>query len=525
MNIRLGIRAQLLIGIIVITLVAIGFIGLVALSSIESNATYQKVKEAETIARLLRMTVIKAADEGGSNDNSGLIRELENFSREAYLAGLIVRDSKGRVIYGRDYSLDDEGELLYFFEGIKISMIGSGWLSGPGENLSVEVGATIHRSSALNISFLLSLRDVSTDMAGMRRFLLFYALVDSVIIIATGVYLVSRLIVNPIKKLETTAIRFAEGNLDERAVVGEDNEIGRLSTSFNMMAERLKGEILGLERVNKELRETQAELLRSSTLASVGRLAAGIAHEIGNPLGAVRGYVDILKRSYAECEEGAKSEEERDIVLRTEREILRIDAIVRDFLDLSRPSPRPLEQVHVEPLLREVLSLVTHEKDTAGIEIELKLKQGVSPVIMDEGKLRQVFLNLLLNAVEAVKGSGSSGSVVITAEELELSPAELSGAARRKDDDILYRDMRAGELKRYVCVSFMDTGPGIRSEDLSKIFDPFFTTKEAGQGTGLGLFVSESIVKAYGGALEATSVEGQGSEFRLLLPLAKGLGC
>ncbi|MBI5344935.1 MAG: HAMP domain-containing protein, partial [Deltaproteobacteria bacterium] len=329
-------------------------------------------------------------------------------------------------------------------------------------------------------------------------------------------YFLSRSIVAPLQKLEAAAVRISGGALGERADAVVDNEVGSLALSFNRMAGRLEDEIKTLERVNTELLRTQDELLRSSTLAAVGSLAAGIAHEIGNPLGAVRGYMDILSK--AAKEEGG----DKDIIDRCAKEVERIDAIVREFLELSRPSKRALRPQDVAGLLQEAVSTAAVHKDFEGVDVAASGISGDLPEVMiDEGKLRQVFMNLLLNAAQAMKGQAGKRTVTVEAF-VERHPVDrMARLKRRKDDQqFLFPGTEAALTTDFVMVRITDTGAGISPEDARMVFDPFFTTKAVGSGTGLGLFVSQSIIRTCGGEISFTTRAGEGSSFTVMLPSA-----
>ena len=280
------------------------------------------------------------------------------------------------------------------------------------------------------------------------------------------------------------------------------------------MAERLEAEIKSLERVNLELVSTQEELLRSSTLAAVGRLAAGIAHEIGNPLGAVRGYLDILSKGLP------AGGEDKEMAERASKEVERIDSIVREFLDIARPSKKPSVPVDVNRVVEETVSAVALHRDFSGVKTRLSLADGLPAVAIDEGKLRQVFMNLLLNAAQSMEGAGEGAAadgerfVLVRTSAERRSEAPRHG--RRKDDPFVEGAFQAE--KEFVVIRFTDTGSGVSVEDAEKIFDPFYTTKEVGKGSGLGLFISQSIIKTYGGRISFEQADSTGSTFTVTLP-------
>src|SRR3990170_2013057 len=488
-----GIRFQLTAGIVIMTIAGIGLIGLMSIKIVERSALQWKISQAEDTVGFVRASM-RLSSEGGQPWGARLSGVLKN---EARIEDFRLTAPDGRQLAASGTMPTDAGKLIYGAVGIEAYMYGGGLLTGIGE--SMRVSALV--PDAGRLEFILSLAEVNEDMASVRNFLALYALIDSVIIIAFGVYFLSRSIIGPLKKVEEAAKKIAGGKLYDRADVAVHNEVGSLAASFNSMAGRLEDEIKSLERVNLELTTAQDELLRNSTLAAVGRLAAGIAHEIGNPLGALRGYIDILGSDRLDDGEG------KEIVERASREVTRIDSIVREFLDVARPSKKALAPVDVNSLLRDTVATLSVRDDLKEIEIKLIANEAIQEVMADEGKLRQVFANLLINAAHSMEGSPIKSIEVATAVEKRPSPIM---ARRRKDDPPL-----AGELpeREFVCVSFSDTGAGVSAEDAPSIFEPFFTTKEAGRGTGLGLFVSDSIIKAFGGEITLKSAPGEGSVF------------
>lgn len=492
-----GIRFQLTAGIVIMTIAGIGLIGLMSIKIVERSALQWKISQAEDTVGFVRASIRLASEAG-----QPWAARLSLLKNEARIGDFRLTAPDGRQLASSGTMPTDAGELIYSAGGIEAYMYGGGVLTGIGEYMRVSALVP----GAGRFEFLLSLSEVNEDMASVRKFLALYALIDSVIIIAFGVYFLSRSIIEPLKKLEEAAKMIAGGKLYDRADVAVDNEVGSLAASFNSMAARLEDEIKSLERVNLELTTTQDELLRNSTLAAVGRLAAGIAHEIGNPLGALRGYIDILSRG------GLEAAEEKDMIARAGREADRIDSIVRDFLEVARPAKRAAVPVDVNSLLNDTLTGLCVRSDFSGVRTVLDLGLRVPQVMADEGKLRQVFSNLLINAAQAMEAVEEKTITISTLAESRPAPLKVG---RRKGD------APAGNIERnFVLVSFRDTGAGVHPDDSARIFDPFFTTKEVGKGTGLGLFISQSIIKAYGGEITFRSTD-TGSEFIVMLPAGK----
>lgn len=317
-------------------------------------------------------------------------------------------------------------------------------------------------------------------------------------------YLFSRQIAEhlsrPVQRLAESAERVAAGERDIRLPVAGEDEIGHLTAAFNRMtaALRQRDEDLGdltrdlenqvahrtaeLEVKSLQLIKAQEELLRSEKLAAIGSLAAGVAHEINNPAAIMRGNVEILLMGIPPGAEGR--EEAEEILRQTER----VSLITGNLLTFAREQAIHPAPVSLVELIEEILAQVSHQAPLTGVRIERRLPVDLPPVLGDGERLRQVFTNVVLNAVQAMDGQG----------ELILEGKSEAGCVE---------------------ISVRDSGCGIPPELREKIFNPFFTTKK--RGTGLGLSISYGIVKAHGGDISVESAEGQGSRFRIRLPVAR----
>jgi signal transduction histidine kinase len=250
-----------------------------------------------------------------------------------------------------------------------------------------------------------------------------------------------------------------------------------------------------LEEANLEIKKAQDEIIKSEKMASAGRLATGVAHEIGNPLSIILGYLELLKRG------DLKHEENKDFVERIESEVTRINQIIRELLDFSRPASAEHEEIEIHQLIMETVSLLKLQPMMDQIEIRQELDAIKDVVWAGMTQLKQVFLNIILNAADAMIDTESSDG---------LSSKALRIDTENEDDSIM--------------ISFTDTGIGISPEELGRIFDPFFTTKEPGKGTGLGLSVCYTIIEGLGGRIRAESVLGKGTEVIIAIPLAANSG-
>ena len=240
----------------------------------------------------------------------------------------------------------------------------------------------------------------------------------------------------------------------------------------------------------RKLEETQAQLIRSAKLAAVGELAAGVAHEINNPLTSIIGFTRLL------LDDLSADEPTRADLEIIDREAARTRRIVQSLLDFARTSEPLLAPVDLNALVEETVLLVCTRTVLAKVSLEKSLS-SLPPVMLDANQIKQVLVNLLNNAVQAMPGGGYLGVTT------RLKECKIDGAS-----------------SQMAVVEIRDSGMGISSENLGRIFDPFFTTKEVGQGTGLGLSVSYSIVEKHNGRIEVESAPGKGSTFSLLLPIS-----
>ncbi len=381
----------------------------------------------------------------------------------------------------------------------------------------------------------LSLVDVMRSINASQRLIVLLVLLDGGIMLLFGSFLLSRVVVNPLKTMVRATEGIARGDYDQRVAINEGNEIGMLADSFNEMTHRLRESqrnvqdyVRSLEVANERLQQTQMELIRSEKLASIGRFAAGVAHEVGNPLGAILGYMSIVQEGMGEGSEAL------DYMKRIEVEVQRINRIIRELLDFSRPSAVEIKAVDLNRVIEDCLSLLSYQKSFKNIKPVFELKEDLPVVQADESQIRQVFMNLMINAADSMP---EGGQLTLKTEDYilqEASYGDNEGQRRRRDDpdDSDYTHLRRWQTgwhpltplrqgNRVICASIADTGCGIDPEDFGRIFDPFFTTKDPDKGTGLGLSISLRIIESFGGKLEVESQIGKGSTFRILLPLSR----
>ncbi len=324
----------------------------------------------------------------------------------------------------------------------------------------------------------------------LSNLLLFYvALTGAGVALLTYVAL-TYWIVRPIERVIRSSERLAAGSLQVRAPVSGAAEMTRLAVAFNQMAGQLQADrqsleerLRELEASASELKTAQQQIVHGEKLATVGRLAAGVAHEIGNPLAAILGLVELIQ------DDTLSREEQVEFLKRIRLETERINRIIRDLLDFSRRSVDSEElgmTSDLKQVIDDAVNLVKPLKEMRGVEITVSRPKQLARVVGPQHKLTQVLLNLLLNAADALNGNGKIAIQVLSS---------------RSDG--------------FVTLAVSDDGPGIDPVIFDTMFEPFTTTKPPGKGTGLGLAVSHTLIESVGGTLTASNLPEGGARFEI----------
>jgi len=297
------------------------------------------------------------------------------------------------------------------------------------------------------------------------------------------IFVITSRMTKPIERLILAAKRIEAGDLQYRVGIQRDDEIGTLALAFDQMAERL------MQR-ERELKESQDILRRADRLSSLGLLTAGLAHEIRNPLVAIRTFTQLLPERYedAEFREGFQG-----LAL---KEVDRICGLINDLLSFARPSRPNVAEENLNDVVDSIARILETEAKEKGVEIIRNYDANLPKVWIDREQMKQVFMNVVLNAIQAMKEGGS---------------LFISTRALTKEE--------AGENGVFLQVEIRDTGVGIPEENLEHIFDPFFTSKD--EGSGLGLSISHQIVQEHGGYIVVESTVGKGTTFFINLPVGK----
>ena len=501
-SITINIAFLLLLGMLLIN-----FVMLIVTQEVLINAEIGKGRSL--LAMLAKMAGKHQAVNESPLTDPEWTRSLDSTMRKAGIASFVIITPDARYI-GEGPAYTPIEEMLQSaqlaaaqqVESITTySSIRHVFLRQPGYIL---IGAPLrHDGGGVGAAILLSLEPLYGILRRTQHIFLIYITINTAMLTIFGVYRLNQVTVKPIQRLVTRAEEYRETEDAYFLIDKEDNEFSKLSKSLNSMLIRISGDkeklqasVSSLEKANLELAKAQRELIRAEKLASVGRLSAGIAHEIGNPIGIIKGYLDLLKAP------DLSAEDSDEFIRRTEAEVERINAIIRQLLDFARPADHVQTLVHIHPLLSELEEICHFQPLFTGLKFTLDLGAEKDQVRADGRQLRQVFLNLILNAADSFEGLDSPDEnriIIRTALNRKTTP----------------------ENRAWMEIQFSDNGAGIPEEALEYIFDPFYTTKDPGRGTGLGLSVSFAIIEGFGGTIQASGNAMHGTTMCIRLPLVE----
>jgi two-component system, NtrC family, sensor kinase len=478
---RAGLRLRLLLLLGVLLVVA--FVPLFFAVATYTSLTLQNLREAHSRA-LGRAIAGHVAEAGKNRSNAELMPLLRAEIGAGGLEALGVFGLDGRPLarVGEPTAVDQLPNPVARREAT--------WdvTTAHGRALAVAVP-----SEAGTIVAVVRTDDAAARTTPLLRLVALYTALVALAFLTAAYFALTRLIVRPLDALAHAAEGVAGGARRLAVPKTQVRELEHLGGSLRTMTENLlaredalKSKIDEVERATKKLAEAQEHLVRSERLASVGRLAAGLAHEIGNPIAALMGLEDLLLQG------GLTEDEQRDFLQRMKRETERIHRILRDLLAFARPSaPAEVGQPgDVEAAVHDTVALVMSHPALRDVDLAIDVHPGLEPVALGREPLVQVVLNLVLNAADAV---GPGGHVKVTAA------ASANGVTLAVEDD----------------------GPGVAESVRHRLFEPFVTTKEIGKGTGLGLAVCRGLVEAVGGTIALDTSVPQGARFVLALPRAR----
>lgn len=507
-SLRTGILAELTF----LIAAAMLLINVVAVKFAERDLIETRIRMARFFVHAVEKQawsfMTQKGDLRSAGSNALFTRNIEALKAEGGFSDILIIDAKGMPLVASGASGRSGGNpVASALEAVRtklesVSFTGRTWgvLWFAHKELRLSAPLTHEDRVVGGIHLRASLISVYGDLRKSQKIIFMYILLDTLVLVVVGFFLLSRIVVKPINRLLKMTSEYTEGEMVPPFEETSSNEIGELSRSLNNMLRRLeqnkielKNHVQSLEKANRELQQAQDEIIRSEKFASVGRLGAGIAHEIGNPIGIVLGYLELLgKKDVTETER-------KDFLERIEDEIIRINGIIRQLLEYSRPSEGVREPVAVHEIVLKTLAILGPQPMMEDIVVDVETHATRDMVYADPNLLQQVFLNIIMNAADAL----------------------AEGDRRNTSDSKKSLAIRSRNIDKNIEVIFEDNGPGIPQEDLGRIFDPFYTTKEPGKGTGLGLSVSYRIVEDAGGTLRAESAPGRGTILRVGFPICE----
>ncbi len=488
---RLSLKTEVFLNLLLVVTVAMGLVAAVVVKLDQRERVLARVESGKAI---LSSAAALAADKN-AQDAGELISLFRPVIRDAGFDAFELLDGTGRVVAGGQEK-DAPGEELLAAAQKAISTqtmytrttteLFS--LSGP-KVLYVAYPVRTRDGLSLAGVIVAQLSPWAAESLARLKVLWIYLFFVGVVMVIFGTHLLARLVVEPVKRLIELAGEFREEEFLAFDPENPVNELSALLDATKMMVTRLREQrenlaenCVSLEEALKDLKDAQREVVRSEKLASLGQLAAGLAHELGNPLGIAMGYLGLLK------DESLEHESREDVLARMQTELDRMDQTVRALLSYARPAGEQSEVVEVGPLIKETVAVAGLHKEMKGIDVEIRAQGGLR-VRVDPEALRQALMNLLINSAQAMDHRGAI-----------FVKADLRGPNQR------------------VLIRVKDTGPGVSEEDAPRIFDPFYTDKPPGKGTGLGLAVAMRLMEAAGGSLKLENPGGKGACFVINLP-------
>jgi two-component system, NtrC family, sensor kinase len=466
------------------------------------------------------------------NDRDGLYQMMQTIADEPGMVRVRIFDKDGRVSYSTDsaevsHVVDKRAEACYGChtqsqplarlnrpDRFRIYRNGGGHrvlgIITPIENQPACSNAACHAHPASQqilgvLDTNISLAKTDAQLAASTRSMLVYTAGAMLIVALLSWIFVWRVVGEPIKALKSGTERLSQGDLGYQLQVQSHDEVGDLANSFNTMSLQLRSaneEIVAWARTledrvdqkTRELKRAHDHMLHVEKMASVGKMAAVVAHEINNPLSGILTYAKLLRKWLDRGEtEGDKHEEAMQCLELIAGESRRCGDLVKNLLTFSRTAPMNVETTDLNAVMDRSVRLVQHQLELNGIQLQLDLGSDLPRVQCDPAQIEQVVLALVMNAIDAMPRGGN-----------------------------LWLRTRMNGSRDEVEIQVRDDGNGIPPDILPQIFEPFLTTKESGHGVGLGLAISRGIIERHNGHIEVQSEAGKGTTFTITLPLEAG---
>ncbi len=486
MNVKhLGLRAQIMLSLATLLVVVFGFTSISFLWVLRASLSAQQREFGMSAAEVIVQGVAHRMRSGVSEGDA--TRVIEPIVGTSGIVAMGVYDSSAQPVTQRTLSGGDLDLGEIDPRRPRPFRLTRERADGRGDEVILVHPIGHGRGSVVAV---VSLQASGVELRRMARPLLIYLFTAGILLLGFGYFALTTLIVRPLEILTRATEQVAQGRLDVTVPLSGGREIAGAAAAFNFMTKRIKEQkteleehLRELETTTGELKATQAQLVQSARLASVGSLAAGVAHEVGNPVSAIMGLAEVLQEGELE------GDEETEYVERIRKEAERVNRIIRDLLEYARPTPDQEEMPgSIAEAVDAAVGLLSPQKTFRDVTVQVMLDEGLPPVRPGTDQLTQIMVNLLMNAADAMDGEGD---VRIRAESLE-------------DDERVH-------------VQITDSGPGVPEEELDHIFEPFYSTKDPGSGTGLGLALCEGIITRERGTVSATNSKHSGLTVNLIL--------
>lgn len=495
-----GLRSEIVISTSLLVGAALLFVALLLLRLSEHRLLEQTItlqsRHADSMSLLL-----------ANKPQHELIDVIERYAKANHLQGWNLRGANNQTIAG-DAKLFSSKEVLKTqqalpFQPVVVSLhypIGlTSFTSATTVQRFLDISISVPQSSHRPLIFHMrySLLDIYQQIQELQKLALVCCLAYGLVLVITAVYLLNRSVILPIIQLTKTTHQISQGDLEQRVSLIGPREISTLGQTFNQMAQNLQRSIAKqqrqletLQHTNQKLQRTQQHLVHSDRMASVGNLTSGMAHELGNPLSAVIGYLELLKRKHHQ-------QPQLDLIDRALVESERMDQLLKDMLDFAAPNSHQADKgcdpASVVSQTVEMLHLQGVLKDHTLTNV---VTADLPQVSMEQHKLQQVLVNLILNARDATRGD-------------HMDRINKKGVIT----------IRSNQQEGLISLSIEDNGQGMDEKQQLAIFDPFYSTKEQGKGRGLGLYVCYQLITDCGGQIEVNSVLNEGSRFTITIPI------
>jgi two-component system NtrC family sensor kinase len=513
-----SLKAKILLSVIIAVVVIEGIFLYLNISSLSQQMIEKTEEEAFNLSETIRLSIRNAMIMDRRDEYQRIIddvaqrkgiTEVRIFNKQGEITVSSDRTKVGTVVDKKAeacYGCHREGEakvLLPSDSKTRVYHTEKGSLLGLINPIYNESSCYSCHPKTTNVLGVLdttiSLEDFQKEKAQIYKQMLISGVISVILLSLLLSLFLTRFVNRPIRRLLAATKTAAHGNLDQAVSIRSHDELGELSRSFNNMISELKRSRDAIEewtqtlehRVQErtqELQQVQDQLIRAGKMAALGELAAGVAHEINNPLTGVLTFSSLMLKKVDENHPWKKDLE--NIVLQTTR----CRNIVKGLLDFARQRKPDMKEWDIHTLIDRTVTLVENQARFQNIKIVKEFKEDIGMLFVDGDQIQQVFMNIIINAADAMAGDGGT---------LTIKTNLKNGMAQ---------------------VSFTDSGCGIAKEHLSKLFDPFFTTKETGKGTGLGLAISYGIIQSHGGDIGVESEVGKGSTFRIRIPIEKRNG-